>query len=407
MDDASWLARTGRRQFASGAASALLLATALADAAAATGLALAKGASAGMHLTARPQCNTMAFCVLAYARAALALMALATPTSAPAVSTRRIALGLGGLQLFALGFCAAALGSSFGDASETCERQVWWLPLALASSAAFASAVQSATLYVRIHSSKRLLFAKYHTLASANGSLVQEVSDVGEAVEPLLVATAAMAVPIRKSSSPAAASDSSFVSANGSLAMSNGASFSSSLELDLPPDVQETESMRQFCERAAGRWRKNHGETDDHDPLLIALDLGYLLRKAVRLLDEVELSVVNHDRGPAFRTRVSFLILNIVEDVPLSGEKVEVKRRDMRAGFARTWFAWDPHNQQLLQHHRPAAMHAYEINQLTRFMLNGDTLLQDVRYELTRLRGVDVVPPRVYCLRTAFQRIAS
>jgi len=394
-------------------ASAALTCAALIDASSATLLAYAPWGGGGMHWTRRPTCNTIAYSALSYARAALALTALASSTSTAASVTRRWALALGGLQLFSCGFFTAVLfeASYSSEGPPPCVPQAWWLPLALTAFGVFASTVQSAALWIRVRSTRQLVFAKYHTLADAQGRVVEEFSDVGDATEPLLP-TAIVPVPISRFASPVAAysnSDSSFVSAPGSFADDDGINddgdLESSFELGVPLE-QHTTLMRQFCERVAGRWKKDFDATDDHDSLLKELDLGFLLRKAVRLLDEVNLSIVSHDGRPAFRTRVSFLVINIIEDAPLNGEKVEVKRRDMRSGYAKTWLSWDEANNELLQYHCPAARHAYEARQVTRLTLDGDRLLQDVRYELTRLRGVDVVPPRIHSLRTTFVRVS-
>mmetsp|Transcript_47411 Transcript_47411/g.119998 ORF Transcript_47411/g.119998 Transcript_47411/m.119998 type:complete len:232 (-) Transcript_47411:47-742(-) len=79
----------------------------------------------------------------------------------------------------------------------------------------------------------------------------------------------------------------------------------------------------------AGLWRKNPDASDPMDAACDAVELGWVLRRAIGLLNQMQVV----DTPDTFGTTIKAGgVLDVVERYPKSGESVVHKRRDKRGG---------------------------------------------------------------------------
>ncbi|CAD7702696.1 unnamed protein product [Ostreobium quekettii] len=79
----------------------------------------------------------------------------------------------------------------------------------------------------------------------------------------------------------------------------------------------------------SGIWKLDRSRSEDYGPMCALLQLGFVLRKALDVSDTLQIDV-NPERIRQVARIVK--IIDIVEEFPLSGDEVTLRRRDLRRG---------------------------------------------------------------------------
>ncbi|GMH37292.1 hypothetical protein BSKO_05165 [Bryopsis sp. KO-2023] len=89
-----------------------------------------------------------------------------------------------------------------------------------------------------------------------------------------------------------------------------------------------------FQKRFHGWWHADFEMGDSNKHLADAMELGWLMRKALNHLDRIHFDVQRDSLGTKARV---WNLINVNDRRPWSGEKIKVKRKDRRKGQATTW----------------------------------------------------------------------